>query len=90
MIGSRKFHECQEFFQRGKHIAQKGVSREGAWRDINGCRISSALERVMGLFFRSEVPGPVFSATYPRGSFAPDPFPSTSSGLRSFGFQGGA
>jgi hypothetical protein len=35
-----------------------------------------------GLFFSSKAPGLVFSATYPRGSFAPSAFPSTSSGLR--------
>jgi len=36
----------------------------------------------MGLFFRSEPPGLVFSVPYPWGSFAPSAFSSTSSQLR--------
>ena len=46
-------------------------------RFIKGSKILFALKWVMELFLRSEAPGLVFSATYPRGSLAPSAFPST-------------
>jgi len=67
--------------------AKKLISRR---RDVPGIVAEVTKEskklfaflRDMGPFLRSEAPGLVFSATYPWGSFAPDPFPSTGSGLR--------
>ena len=48
------------------YLNHKKVSRES--------NILFTFLRVMGLFFRSEPPGLVFSVTYPWGSFAPSAF----------------